>query len=207
MATPLLTATTTSGDLAGKLWPVSFLRGVAALALGVYVLARSISAPATLAQIVALYWIFEGLVALWSSRFAATLATTKVLLLIRAAGGIGAALILLALPLGEIGGAWRPGQFMFFLLTVTPTFAVIGLQIILAATIDLLIGLEVRRRVPGEWSVALGAAVSIALGALVAAAFLGLPVSPGLLIGLVGVVGGCGLIAGASRLRRARLTA
>jgi len=188
-------------DLAAKLWLVSLLRGVVALALGAYVVSRPTSSSASLAHVVAVYWIFDGLVALWASRFAAALATNRVFLVVRGLGGIGAALVLFALPLDEIFGPWRPGQIMLLILTMAPALATISLQIVMTIAIDLLIGLEVRRRIPNEWSLPLGAALSIVLSALVAAAFLGPPTVLWRLLGMVGLVGGLSLVLGAFRLR------
>jgi uncharacterized membrane protein HdeD (DUF308 family) len=198
----VFTATMKSSDLAGKLWRVSLLRGVVALGMGVYVLSRPISSPAALAWVVSAYWIFDGLVALWASRFAASLETNRTLLLVRGAVGIVAAVVLFRLPLGEIFGPWQPGQIMLFIFSMVPALTALALQIIMAATIDLLIGLEVRRRIAGEWSVVLGAAVSILLSGLVAVGFLGFSAAvPGRLLAVVALAGGLGLVAGAFRLR------
>lgn len=187
--------------LAGKLWRVSLLRGLVALALGAYVLSRAVSSPVTLAWIVAVYWLFEGLVALWASRFAASLATTRGFLVVRGVVGLGAAVMLLFLPLADVFGPWKPGQTMLFIFTLVAVLAATCLQIVLTAAVDLLIGLEVRLRIPGEWSIALGAAVSILLSGLLAAGFVGFSPLPERLFGAVGVVGGLALIAGALRLR------
>jgi uncharacterized membrane protein HdeD (DUF308 family) len=188
-------------DLAAKLWRVSLLRGLVALALGAYVFSRPIGSPATIARVVAVYWIVDGLAALWASLFAAALATNRAFLVVRGVGGIGAALVLLALPLGDIFGPWRPGQIMLLIFTMAPALAAISLQIVMTTAIDLLIGLEVRRRVPGEWSLPLGAALSIVLSALVAAAFFGPPIVLWRLLGVVCLVGGLSLVAAAFRLR------
>jgi uncharacterized membrane protein HdeD (DUF308 family) len=188
-------------DLAAKLWRVSLLRGLVALGLGAYVVSRPITSSSTLAHVVAVYWIVDGLVALWASLFAAALATNRVFLVIRGVAGIGAALLLFVLPLDEIFGPWRPGQIMLLILTMAPALTAISLQIVMTAAIDLLIGLEVRRRIPGEWSLLLGAALSIVLSALVAAAFFAPPTVLWRLLGAVGLVGGLSLVAGAFRLR------
>jgi uncharacterized membrane protein HdeD (DUF308 family) len=188
-------------DLAAKLWRVSLLRGLVALGLGAYVVSHPITFSATLAHVVAVYWIVDGLVALWASLFAAALATNRVFLVIRGVAGIGAALLLFVLPLDEIFGPWRPGQIMLLILTMAPALTAISLQIVMTAAIDLLIGLEVRRRLPGEWSLPLGAALSIVLSALVAAAFFAPPTVLWRLLGAVGLVGGLSLVAGAFRLR------
>jgi uncharacterized membrane protein HdeD (DUF308 family) len=188
-------------DLAAKLWRVSLLRGLVALGLGAYVVSRPITSSATLAHVVAVYWIVDGLVALWASLFAAALATNRVFLVIRGVGGIGAALLLFVLPLDEIFGPWRPGQIMLLILTMAPALTAISLQIVMTAVIDLLIGLEVRRRIAGEWSLLLGAALSIVLSALVAAAFFTPPTVLWRLLGAVVLVGGLSLVAGAFRLR------
>jgi uncharacterized membrane protein HdeD (DUF308 family) len=201
---PLPATTLTSIDLAGKLWRASLLRGLVALALGAYVLARPIGSPAGLVRIVSVYWICEGLVALWASGFAATLRHNRVLLVLRGVAGLVTGLLLLGLPLEQIFGPWRPGQLMLFLLTMVPALTAIGLQIVMAATIDLLIGFEVRRRIPGEWSVALGAVVSIVLGGLASAGFLVIPAVTARLLGVVCLGGGLGLVAGSIWLRATR---
>jgi uncharacterized membrane protein HdeD (DUF308 family) len=201
---PLSATTLTSIDLAGKLWRASLLRGLVALALGAYVLARPIGSPAGLVRIVSVYWICEGLVALWASGFAASLRHTRTALVLRGVAGLVTGLLLLGLPLEQIFGPWRPGQLMLFLLTMVPALTAIGLQIVMAATIDLLIGLEVRRRIPGEWSVALGAVVSMVLGGLASAAFLVVPTVTGRLLGVVCLGGGLGLVAGSIWLRATR---
>jgi uncharacterized membrane protein HdeD (DUF308 family) len=201
---PLSATTLTSTDLAGKLWRASLLRGLVALALGAYVLARPIGSPAGLVRIVSVYWICEGLVALWASGFAATLRHTRGMLVLRGVAGLVTGLLLLGLPLEQIFGPWRPGQLMLFLLTMVPALTAIGLQIVMAATIDLLIGLEVRRRISGEWSVALGAVVSMVLGGLAGAAFVVIPAVTGRLLGVACVGGGLGLVAGSIWLRAAR---
>jgi uncharacterized membrane protein HdeD (DUF308 family) len=201
---PLPATTLTSIDLAGKLWRASLLRGLVALALGAYVLSRPIGSPAGLVQIVSVYWICDGLVALWASRFAATLKHTRALLVVRGVAGLVTGVLLLGLPLDQIFGPWRPGQLLLFLLTMVPALTAIGLQVVMAATIDLLIGLEVRRRIPGEWSLALGAVLSIVLGGLASAGFLVIPTVTGRLLGVVCVGGGLGLVAGSIRLRATR---
>jgi uncharacterized membrane protein HdeD (DUF308 family) len=190
-------------DLAAKLWRISLLRGVLALALGAYVFSQSIGSPASLARVVAVYWILDGLVALWASLFAAALATSRVFLVVRGLGGIVAALVLFALPLDEIFGPWRPGQIMLLILTMAPALATISLQIVMTTAIDLLLGLEVRRRIPGEWSLLLGAALSIVLSLLAAAPFFGPALLPWRLLGMVGLLGGLSLVVGAFRLRLA----
>jgi uncharacterized membrane protein HdeD (DUF308 family) len=199
---PLLETPLKARDLAAKLWRISLLRGLVALALGAYVFSRPIGSPATIARVVAVYWIVDGLVALWASLFAATLAANRVFLVVRGISGIGAALLLLVLPLGEIFGPWQPGQIMLLILTMAPALAAISLQIVMTAAIDLLIGLEVRRRIPGEWSLALGAVLSIAFSALVVAGFFGPPTVLWRLLGVVGLVGGLSLVVGAFRLKR-----
>jgi uncharacterized membrane protein HdeD (DUF308 family) len=201
---PLPATTLSSIDLAEKLWRASLLRGLVALALGAYVLSRPIGSPAGLVRIVSVYWICEGLVALWASRFAATLKHNRALLVVRGVAGLVIGVILLGLPLDEIFGPWQPGQLMLFLLTMVPALTAIALQIVMAATIDLLIGLEVRRRIPGEWSVALGAVVSIVLGGLASAGFLVIPAVTGRLLGVACLGGGLGLVAGSIWLRGTR---
>jgi len=66
------------------------------------------------------------------------------------------------------------------------------------------LGLEVRRRIPGEWSVTLGAVLSMVLSGLVAAGVFGFPI--GWPLGVVGVAGGVSLVAGTVRRRSVRCT-
>ena len=188
-------------DLAAKLWGISLLRGVLALALSAYVFSQSIGSPASLAHVVAVYWILDGLVAMWASLFAAELATNRLFLVVRGVSGVGAALVLLTLPLADIFGPWRPGQIMLLILTMAPALATISLQIVMTTAIDLLLGLEVRRRIPGEWSLLLGAALSIVLSLLVAAPFFGPALLPWRPLGMVSLLGGLSLVVGAFRLR------
>jgi uncharacterized membrane protein HdeD (DUF308 family) len=199
---PLLETPLKARDLAAKLWRISLLRGLVALGLGAYVFYRPIGSPATIARVVAVYWVVDGVVALWASLFAATLAANRVFLVVRGISGIGAALLLLVLPLGEIFGPWQPGQIMLLILTMAPALAAISLQIVMTAAIDLLIGLEVRRRIPDEWSLPLGAVLSIAFSALVVAGFFGPPTVLWRLLGVVGLMGGLSLVVGAFRLKR-----
>jgi uncharacterized membrane protein HdeD (DUF308 family) len=203
-ATPALGATRVSGSLRRRLWPASLVRGLVALGLGAYAVRWAAASPATVARIVAIFWIVEGVIALWAAGFAATLAASRVVLTVRGAAGIGAALLMFVLPLAEIFGPWRPGQIMFFLFSMVPAVTVIALQILMAAAIDGSVALQVRRRIPGEWSIALGAALSIVLGGLVAAAFFGFVTAPGQLLAVIAIAGGLGLVAGALWLRRAR---
>lgn len=191
-------------ELAAKLCWVALLRGLAALALGVYLLSRAETSPPALARAVAVYWIVDGAAALWASVVAARVATKKMLLIVRTVVAIAAALFMLGLPLRESFGAWRPGQLLIFVWTLALVLAVIALQVILAATFDVLVSHEVRRRIPGEWSLLVAASLSIVLGVLVAASFLAQPAVLGSGLGVAGVAGGLGLIVGAVRLRTAR---
>jgi len=90
---------------------------------------------------------------------------------------------------------------MLLILTVAPALATVSLQIVMTTAIDRLLGLEVRRRIPGEWSLLLGAALSIVLSLLVAAPFFGPVLLPWRLLGTVGLFGGLSLVVGAFRLR------
>jgi uncharacterized membrane protein HdeD (DUF308 family) len=197
----MLTVTATASALARKVWRVGLLRGLAAVGLGAYVLSHPSISPAVFARAVAVYWILDGLVALWASLFAATLAMNRVFLVTRGAAGIVAALAIIGLPLVEVFGAWQPGQLLLLILTLVPALIAVGLQVVLAATIDLLIALEVRRQIPGDWSVLLGVAVSVVLGGLVVAVLIRPSAVLGHGLGVVGIAGGLGLVAGAFRLR------
>jgi uncharacterized membrane protein HdeD (DUF308 family) len=194
--------TAPANQLAGRLWPLILLRGVAALVLGACGFLVAMPSPAVLVRGISLYWLLDGLCTLWAAFFVQTLASRKTLLILRGGAGVGAAVVTAALPLLEVYGHWRPGQLILLIFTVGFVLALIVLQIVLAALIDVPVGLEVRRHVVGEWSVLLAAVLSVVLSLLAGIGFAGLPVNlaPGL--GVIGVVGGCALIAGALRLRR-----
>lgn len=191
-------------ELAAKLWWLGLLRGLAALALGAYVLARAPMSPAMIARAVAVYWILDGLAVLWASVVAVRLAMNRTSLIARTVAGIAAAFTILGLPLREVFGPWQPGQFLMLLSTVGLALTAIGLQVILAATFDVMVGLEVRRRVPGEWSLLLAATLSIVLGALIGAALVFAPaIVLGRGLGVVSIAGALAVAAAAVRLRLA----
>jgi uncharacterized membrane protein HdeD (DUF308 family) len=192
-----------SPALAASLGRIALVRGVVVCALTAYVVFGSTISPALVARLVAVYWLIDGLVALWARRFAATLATSRALLLTRGIVAIVAAVVLLALPLREVFGEWQPGQGVLFLFTIAPALAMTVLQIIMAATIDLMLGLAVRRRISGDWSVVLGSVVSIVLSVLIAVSFAGMSAALARPLAFIALVGGLGLIAGAFRLWRA----
>ena len=54
-------------ELAGKLWRIGAVRGVAALALGAYVLSQPVTSPVAIARASAAYWTVDGLIALWAA--------------------------------------------------------------------------------------------------------------------------------------------
>jgi len=189
--------------LAGKLWPLSLLRGVAALALGAWVLTVPPSSPGMLMRAVAAFWVVDGLAVFVGSLTATTLMFNRVFLILRALAGIVTAAVLLGLPLSEAFGPYKPGQ-MALLLFVVPVLVVsIGFQV-LAAVFDLMVSLEVRRYIPGEWTVALASALSIAFGVLLVGVLLARPTVLGRGVGAVGVIGGLAVVLGALRLRPAR---
>jgi uncharacterized membrane protein HdeD (DUF308 family) len=124
----------------------------------------------------------------------------RMLLLLRAVAGLITAVVLLALPLSEAFGPYRAGQILLLLFVVPAVILAIGLQV-LGAVVDLLVCLEVRRRIPGEWSIGLSATLSIVFGLFLVGAILTPPAVLGRGVGAVGVVGGLAVIVGALRLR------
>ena len=189
--------------LAGKLWPLSLLRGVAALVLGAWMLAAPPSSPGLLVRAVAAYWVVDGLAVFVGSLAAATLALSRVFLMLRALAGIVTAIVLLALPLAEAFGPYKPGQMALLLFVVPSVVISIGFQV-LAAVFDLMVSLEVRRHIPGEWTLALASALSIVFGVLLVSVILIQPLVLGRGVGTLGVAGGIAIIVGALRLRPAR---
>lgn len=190
-------------ELAGRLWCLSLLRGLAALVLGAWVLAMPPSSPGMLMRAVAVYWVADGLVVGGGGLTAASLMFSRVFLVLRALAGIVTALVLLWLPLAEAFGPYRPGQMMLLLFVVPAVVVAVGLQV-LGAVFDLMICLDVRRRIPGEWSLALGSALSIVFGVCLLGVILAPPAVLGRGVGTVGVLGGLAVIVGALRLRPTR---
>ena len=190
-------------DLAGRLWCLSLLRGLAAITLGAWVLAVPPSSPGMLIRAVAVYWVVDGLVVFGGSLAAASLMFNRVFLVLRALAGIITALVLLGLPLSEAFGPYRPGQLMLVLFVVPAVVLAIGLQV-LGAVFDVLVCLEVRRRIAGEWSLAVSSALSIVFGLFLVGVILAPPAVLGRGVGTVGLLGGLAVIVGAVRLKPAR---
>jgi len=189
--------------LAGKLWPLSLLRGVAALVLGAWVLTAPPSSPGMLMRAVAAFWVVDGLAVFGGSLAASTLMFNRVFLILRALAGIVTAVVLLGLPLSEAFGPYKPGQMVLLLFVVPSVVVSIGFQV-LAAVFDLMVSLEVRRHIPGEWTLALASAISIVFGVLLVSVILAPPSVLGRGVGAVGVIGGLAIVLGALRLRLAR---
>ena len=189
-------------ELGAKIWWVSLARGVAALVLGACVLALPPASAGELTRAVAVYWIVDGLVVFGGS-LSASLMFNRMLLVLRALAGLVTALVLLALPLSAAFGPYRPGQMLLLFLVVPAVVIAIGLQVV-GGVVDLLVCLEVRRHIPGEWSVGLSAALSIVFGVFLVGAIVAPPAVLGRGVGAVGIVGGLAVIVGALRLRPTR---
>jgi len=144
----------------------------------------------------------DGLVTMWASASIATLPLNRLVLLLRGCLAVGAGLVIFGLPLGDVFGRWHPGQLLILLSTAT-LLAVIALQIV-AGAFDVHICLAIRRRIPGEWSVALGAALSVVLGVIVAATLAAPPALLGRTLGPSAMVAGFGILTRTARLRANR---
>lgn len=190
-------------EVASKLWWPSLLRGIAAVVLGVWILAVPPATPAELTHAIAVYWVIDGLLILIAGLSAAPLALRRLFLVLRAVAGIITALVILGLPLSAVFGAWEPGQIMLLVVVLPLVVCAIVLQA-LAAIFDLLMSLEVRRHLSGEWSIALSAVLSILFGIGLLAILLVPPAVLGRGLGSIAVLGGVGVIAGALRLRPTR---
>jgi uncharacterized membrane protein HdeD (DUF308 family) len=190
-------------ELASKLWWPSLLRGIAAVALGMWVLALPPATAAELTHAIAAYWVIDAVLILVAGLSAATLALRRFFLILRAAAGIITALVILGLPLSSVFGAYEPGQFMLLVVVLPLVVCAIVLQV-LAAIFDLLMCLEVRRHLPGEWSLALSAVLSLLFGLGLLTILLVPPPVLGRGLGSIAVLGGVGVIAGALRLRPTR---
>jgi hypothetical protein len=178
-------------------------RGIAALALGAYVASRDPVSGADIARAGGAYWIVDALVTASAARLPGALAIGRVVVVLRGSLAVAAGLLMLGLPLDLLFGPWRPGRGLVWIVVVAFTLAAVIVQLG-AGGFDLLICREIRRRMPGEWSWALGAALSAALAVAIAAAF-AVPVT---MLGRVVVAaafgGGFALLVGAGKLREPR---
>jgi uncharacterized membrane protein HdeD (DUF308 family) len=192
-------------ELAARLWPISLFRGLAAIGLAAWVLTVPPATQAGLLRAVAAFWLVDGLIMLVGGLGTARLALNRMFILLRSLAGIIGAVILFALPLNVVFGGWEPGQFVLLLIVVPLVIGAIGLQI-LAVIFDVLICFEVRRRIPGEWSLALASALSILFDFGLVIMLLVPPPVLGRGVGAAGIIGGIAIIMGALRLRPSRDT-
>jgi hypothetical protein len=146
------------------------------------------------------YWAVEGLIVLCGSLSVSMLSLNRTLLFLRSIAGVVTSLVIIGLPLEAVFGRWQPGQIMLLILVVPAVMLAITLQI-LAAIFDAVMSMAVRRRIPGEWSVASSALVSIVFGVALVATILVSPPVLGRGIAMVGIVGGLAVVAAALRLR------
>ena len=195
--------TTPERDLLARLWWAGLLRGSTALVLGGYTASQTPSSSAAVARTSAAYWVVDGLVTMWASASIATLTLNRLVLLLRGCLAVGAGLVIFGLPLGDVFGRWHPGQLLILLSTATLLLAVIALQIV-AGAFDVHICLAIRRRIPGEWSVALGAALSVVLGVIVAATLAAPPALLGRTLAPSAMAAGFGILTRTARLRADR---
>lgn len=189
------TRATSTRDLARALRRIGVLRGIAAFAVGAFVFFQEPSAPAV-ARASAAYWIVDGLVVLWASRFADALALGRMVFLIRGTIAIAAGLIVLGLPLGMVFGPWQPGHGVLFILLAPVMLTVVGFQIG-AGAFDVLICVAIRRRIAGEWSWGLGGAFSAALAVVAASTFAAPAIVAARLLSIGAVVAGLVFVVGA----------
>ena len=179
------------------------VRGAAALALGVYVVVGAGVATVEIARVSAAYWIVDGLVTFSAAGLARGLGIGTIVVLLRGITALTAGLVILALPLSVVSGPWAPGRGLLVIPVAALALAVVGVLIV-AGLLDVLVSRAIRRRLPGEWSFALAAPVSILL-AIVTAASIVMPAAflgPALAATLI--LGGAGLLAAALRLDESR---
>lgn len=184
---------------ARTLWRADVMRGITAFALSAYVTSQQPVAAPDVARAIAVFWIVDGLVMLWASGRAEVLALSRTVFVLRGALAIVAGVVILGLPLAVVFGPWRPGQTLLLMLVSGVMLVGIGFQVG-AGAFDVVIARAIRRRIPGEWSFALGAAFSVALGVVAAATFAVAPMLLGYVLSAVPIVVGFALFVGAARL-------
>jgi uncharacterized membrane protein HdeD (DUF308 family) len=190
---------------ARTLWRADVMRGITSFALSAYVTSQQPVPAPDVARAIAVFWIVDGLVILWASGRAEVLALSRTVFVLRGVIAIVAGVVILGLPLGAVFGPWRPGQTLLLMLVSGVVLVLIGFHIA-AGAFDVVITREIRRRIPGEWSFALGAAFSVALGAVVAATFAVSPLLLGYVLSAIPIVVGFALFVGAARLYDGRAT-
>jgi uncharacterized membrane protein HdeD (DUF308 family) len=179
------------------------VRGVAALALGAYVVSREALSGADIARAGGAYWIVDGLVTAAAARFSGALVLGRVTLLLRAALAVAAGVVMLGLPLGVLFGRWQPGSGLVWMVVAGVALAVVMLQLG-AGAFDVLVWRRIRRHRPREWTWALAAAFSAVL-AVVVGATLAVPVTVlGPVLGAAALFTGAGFLVGAGTLGEPR---
>jgi hypothetical protein len=178
-------------------------RGVAALALGAYVASREGTAGADIARASGVFWIVDGFVTASAVRLSGALLPGRVVVLVRGSLAVAAGALMLGLPLGLPFGPWEPGKGLAWMIVAGFTLAVVAFQLV-AVAFDILICAAIRRRIPREWTWALGAALSAALAVAVGSTFVVPADGLGHAVAAVAFAAGFALLVGAGKMGEAR---
>ncbi len=198
-STTVLVAPPSMDGLRSTLAWAALVRGMAALVIGTYVLARMPASAVGIARVIAAYWIVDGLVVLTVGRRAGDIALGRGIFVLRGIIALAAGIALLGLPLDAVSGPWRPGHVLIVTVVTATALTMIGLQVVMVA-FDAVICAAVSRHMGGGWSAPLGAALSVLLALGAAATFAGRPTGVGFGIGAVALAASIALLASALSL-------
>jgi uncharacterized membrane protein HdeD (DUF308 family) len=190
-------------ELAQRLWPVVLLRGVAALGLGVSLLTASMTTASDVVARLAAYWVVDGVLLMWAAAVARRHGQGGLGLLARGLITVLVGLWIFASPVVDVvGGNYRPGWFVSFLVLVPALLILVALQGFIAAVLDFAMWLAIRRELPGDWTWMLSAGIAVATSVLLWRSILG--VAHPRAAAVVTILTGAGFILCAVRLRGQR---
>jgi uncharacterized membrane protein HdeD (DUF308 family) len=190
-------------DLGRRLWALVLLRGVAAAGLGVSLSTVPTATASAVVARVAAYWVVDGAVLIGMAAMARRHGFGGWGLLARAVVPTLVGLWILGSPVVDVlGGRYRPGWFVSFLVLVPALLMLVIVQGIVSAVVDGLIWLSTRRALDGAWSGIVSAGLAVATSVLVFRAILG--VAHPRVAAILALLAGAGFVLGAIRLRGAR---
>jgi len=170
-----------------KLWWLVLLRGVLLIALGVYALTAPGLTAVIFTQVLAVFVLLDGLVAIVAG--AIGWAEARVWTIVRGLIAILAAAFVIAHPL------------VMGVLAATVLLIIFAVQWIIGGMVEIAVGVRQRKEIDGEWWLIIGGVLSIVFGALLLAS----PILAGMVLiqvlGVFAIVFGVLLVVASFRVR------